>query len=68
MKLSKDFTWYVEHSKTLRRYAGKHVAVVDDRIVGVGKSAKEAYDQAKREQPKKSPLLVYVPKGETLVL
>jgi len=68
MKPSNDFTWYVEHSKKLSRYAGKHVAIVDGRIVGVGENAKEAYDQAKKEQPKKSPSLIYVPKGETLVL
>ena len=38
MKLSRDFTWYVEHSRTLRRYAGKHAAIVDNRIVAVKES------------------------------
>jgi hypothetical protein len=54
--------------KRLRKYAGKHVAIVDDKIAGVGDPAKEAYDTAKKKFPGKSHLLAYIPTGETLIL
>ena len=65
---SKAFRWYVSNPEKLREYAGKHVAIVDDKVVGVGVSAKEAYEKAKRRFPKESPLLVYMPTGEILIL
>ena len=65
---SKAFEWYVSNPETLRKYAGKHVAIVDDRIAGVGDSAKGAYDEAKKKYPRESPLLAYIPTGETLIL
>lgn len=65
---SKAFKWYVSNPEELRKYAGKHVAIIDDKVVVVGKSAKEAYDMAKKKFPKESPLLTYIPTGETLIL
>lgn len=65
---SKAFRWYVSNPEKLRKYAGKHVAIVDDKVIGVGDSAKEAYETAKRKSPKRTPLLAYIPTGETLVL
>lgn len=44
------------------------MAIVDDKVAGVGDSAKEAYDMAKKKFPKESPLLAYIPTGETLIL
>jgi len=51
---SKAFEWYVSNPEKLKKYAGKHVAIVDDKIAGVGDSAKEAYDTAKKKFPKKA--------------
>lgn len=65
---SKAFQWYVSNPEKLRKYAGKHVAIVDDKVVGVGDSAKEAYETAKKRLPNESPLLAYIPTGETLIL
>lgn len=65
---SKAFEWFVSNPEKLRKYAGEHVAIIDDEVAGFGSSAKEAYDMAKRKFPKKSPLLAYIPKGETLIL
>ncbi len=68
MSVSKAFDWYVNNPKELRKYAGKHVAIVDNEIVDIGDSAKEVYENAKMKYPNKSPLLTYIPKGETLIL
>jgi len=65
---SRAFQWYVSNPEKLRKYAGKHVAIVDDKVVGVGGSAKEAYETAKKRFPKEIPLLAYIPTGETLIL
>ena len=65
---SKAFEWYVSNPEKLQKYAGKHVAIVDDKIAGVGNTAKKAYDTAKKKYPKESPLLAYIPTGETLIL
>jgi len=65
---SKAFEWYVSNPEKLKKYAGKHVAIIDDKIAGVGDTAKEAYDTAKKKHPKESPLLAYIPTGETLIL
>jgi len=65
---SKAFQWYVSNPEKLRKYAGKHVAIVGDEIAGAGDSAKEAYDTAKKKFPEESPLLAYIPTGETLIL
>lgn len=65
---SKAFEWYISNPEELRKYAGKHVAIIDDEVTAVCDSAKEAYEMAKRKFPKKIPLLAYIPKGETLIL
>lgn len=43
MKVSKAFDWYTQHPEELKKYAGKHIAIIDDQVVGLGNSAKEAY-------------------------
>lgn len=68
MKVSKAFNWYTQHPEELKKYAGKHIAIIDDRVVGVATSAKEAYMMAREKYPDKTPLLTYIPKGQTLVL
>ena len=65
---SKSFQWYVSNPEKLKKYAGKHIAIIDDKVAAVGKSAKEAYDTAKKKFPKETPLLAYIPTGETLIL
>lgn len=66
---SREFQFYVSKAREINeRYAGKHVAIIGDRIVASGKSPLEIYYRAKRLRPQSRPMLAYVPKGETLVL
>lgn len=47
-----DFSWLVEHGDELfRRYRGKWVAVHNGEVVGVGDTAPEAADQARKRAP-----------------
>lgn len=68
MEVSKAFTWYTQHPKELKRYAGKHVAIVDDGIAAVADSSWQAYKKAKKKHPDKEPALTYIPKGDFLIL
>ena len=48
------------HSKELsRKYAGRCIAVVDDKIVAVGRNRLEVYKKAIKDIPKNKPLGVY---------
>ncbi len=51
-------------------YAGRWIAIVRDRVAGVGRTANEARRAAKVSWPKDDPQVVYVPKhyhkGDTL--
>ena len=42
-------------------YAGRWIAVVRDRVAGVGRTAKEAHALAKAARPKEEPLVSFVP-------
>jgi hypothetical protein len=51
-------------------YAGRWIAIVRNRVAGVGRTADEARRAAKVSRPKDDPQVVYVPrnyrKGDTL--
>lgn len=51
-------------------YAGRWIAIVRDRVAGVGRTAEEARRAAKVSRPKDDPRVVFVPrtyrKGEKL--
>ncbi len=65
----REFRFYVSHAPEInRRFAGKHVAIVGDRVVASGKSPLEVWKRAKHSHPQSKPLLAYVPKRDTLVL
>ncbi len=66
---SREFRFYVSKAPEInRRFAGKHVAIIGDRIVASGKSPLEVWRRAKKSHPQSKPLLAYVPKHDTLVL
>lgn len=66
---SREFRFYVTKAAEInRRYAGKHVAIIGDRVVASGTSPLEVWKRAKRSHPQSRPFLAYVPKPDTLVL
>jgi hypothetical protein len=44
-------------------YAGRWIAIVRDRVAGVGRTADEARRAAKVSRPKDEPQVVFVPKS-----
>jgi len=67
-ELDEDFLWYVEHPEAFEDYKGQHVAIWNKKVIGHGKTAKQAYDMAKTSYPKSKPTLAFIPKEEALIL
>ncbi len=51
----------------LREFVGEWVAIVDEKIVAHGKSAKDVYAKAKHISPGKVPFLSCVPKAAAMI-
>ena len=54
--------------KELSKYIGKWVAVVDSKVIAVGISGKEVFDEAKKLYPELEPFIMKVPKNELTLL
>ncbi|TMI26029.1 succinyl-CoA synthetase subunit alpha [Candidatus Bathyarchaeota archaeon] len=65
----KELHFYVSKASEInRRFRGKHIAIIGDRVVASGRSPAEVWRRAKKANPRARPVLAYVPKDDTLVL
>jgi hypothetical protein len=64
--MSKNYEWYIETDAS--KYAGKWIAIVDQKVIVEGEDAKRVYNEAKEKFPQKKPSLAKVPMKDTLVL
>lgn len=65
-RVQKDFLF--EHSQELsKKYPGKYIAVVDNKLVSVSPSEVEAFKEAKKKHPDKLVSLSYIPRKDELV-
>ena len=56
----KKANYFLTHSKELsKKYAGKHIAMVDEKIVAVGKNRLEVYKKAVKNIPRNKKVGVY---------
>jgi hypothetical protein len=54
-----------------RKYLGKHVALVDGKIVASGRTSLEVFEKAQKKFPQKGSdeiELLFIPKGDLLIL
>ena len=66
--LDKQDQWYTLHfDELVSKYAGKAIAMVDEKVVVVAETEREADQMAKRLHPGSFPLVVTVPLPEELV-
>jgi hypoxanthine-guanine phosphoribosyltransferase len=64
-----ELAYYVTNAEEInRRYSGKHIAIVDDKVVASGDDPKKVWEVAKKKYPGKTPVLAFVPKEDALVL
>jgi len=60
--------YFLEHSEELsRKYPGKYVAIVNNKLVAVNQSEVEAFKKAKKKYPNKLVSLSYIPRRDELV-
>lgn len=64
--MSKNYEYFLKAN--LNQYAGKWVAIVNQRVVSSGNDAQVVYKEAKKKFPKEKPSLAKIPSGETLIL
>jgi hypothetical protein len=65
--MDQDDLWIVEHfSELVTKYAGKYIAVVDQKLVAVGESGVEVENEARKIQPHKIPSVLRVPREEDM--
>lgn len=62
-------SFYVTNAEEInKKYRGKHIAIVDDKVVASGDDPRKVWEQAKKKCSEKQPVLAFVPKDETFVL
>ena len=65
----KELAFYISEADNINgKYRGKHIAIVDDKVVASGSDPKLVWEKAKKKYPAKQPVLAFAPKEETLML
>ncbi|NWF93783.1 MAG: hypothetical protein HXY46_12755 [Syntrophaceae bacterium] len=65
--MDKDDLWIVGHfSELVEKFAGKYIAVVNERLVAVGESGRDVEAKACEIEPKKIPSVLRVPREEDM--
>jgi hypothetical protein len=61
----KELQFYVTKAREInKRFRGKHVAIIGEKVVASGRSPIEVWQRAKKAYPRSKPVLAYVPKDE----
>lgn len=63
---SEEFDFFIHNP--LNSYEGKYVAIVGNKVVSAGSSAKETWDKARKKFPNFLPTIAKIPKKEVMVL
>jgi len=61
----RELRFYVSRGREINKlYAGKHIAIIGDRVVASGKSPLTVWKRAKKLHPQGKPVLAFVPKDD----
>ena len=63
-----EYKYVLSIGDKLGEYVDEWIAVVDNKIIARGKTAKEVYDAAKKYNSKKTPFIMRVPTSKVMVL
>ncbi len=65
--MDKDDLWIVEHfSELVDNYAGKYIAVKNEKLAAVGGTRAEVESKARKIMPEKIPSVLRVPREEDM--
>lgn len=64
----KAHEFFLRHSQELsKKYPGKHIAIINNKIVAIGDSELEVFKVAKKKYPTKEVSIAYLPTDEEMV-
>jgi hypothetical protein len=66
MEEQDDFTWFL--SASLKRYRGKHIAILNRKIIASGSNARDVWKRAHHKDPENGFIMAKVPEDEILIL
>ena|GEM_PF-1076806 len=61
---NKESMWVSKHQKALGIYAGKWIAVIDNKVVAAGRNVKEVMELCKKKKLTKLPLVTKIPRKD----
>jgi len=65
--MTKSQRWIVKHfGELVKKYGGKYIVVVDEKIMAIGDSPKEVDRKARKQFSDEIPFVIYVPTKEAL--
>ena len=63
----RELQFYISSAQEINKlFAGKHIAIIGDKVVASGKSPMAVWKRAKKLHPERKPVLAFVPKDDTL--
>ncbi len=63
-----EYTYVLSLGEKLGEYVDQWIAVVDNKVIARGRTAREVYDAARAAHPKKVPFIMKVPTDKIMVL
>ena len=66
MKIKGDYEWFL--SANLNNYKGKHIAIINRKVIASGNNAKEVWMKAHKKFPDKEFLMAKIPEDDVLIL
>ncbi len=66
--MGEELKWFASFPSSLKRFRGKHVAILKNKVVASGDNAIKVLKSAKKLYPKRRIVLAFVPKEERLIL
>jgi len=66
--MRKELKWFISFPQELKKFEGKHVALLGNKVVASGESAKSVLEESRKKYPKKTPVLTFIPQKGLLIL
>lgn len=66
-KMEEELNYFASFPEELKKYRGKHVAIIGNKVIASGYNAIKVYKKAKEKYPDKKPVLAYVPREDILI-
>jgi len=67
-EMREELKWFVSFPNKLKKFEGKHVALLGNKVIASGESAKGVLEESKKKYPQKTPVLTFIPKKGLLIL